>query len=648
MATYEDFLRAAANAQKAGDISARDRLLGQASKMRGQATTAPTDQGYALPFDPVTGATGPATPPAVIGVSAGDLPFRDSYNPDRLGDTFFKMIEAPKEATKHYASQVVAPDRSPLQRLGDAGMTALGARGTVSAGVSGAIGEAFGGDQFGEMRLARDLAAAQEVAIPELAGFSSVQRVAGSAGKKIIKTDGPSLTEKAAQAAHDLRITPSLSMSGKAGAMASAFLEKTVLTGARLGRDTARAAAEIEGAAHRITGMIGKADGPYGAGTALQAGLRDHVQRVKARSGQMYAAVAKEIPPDTRMSLDITHTSMASLKEAFKDNPELAQKLGLNQWDAVLKEAGKNGISWDAATQFRSSVGEAIGSLSGPLADQSQGRLKALYGSLTADMERTAKASGTKAYQAWERANTYYKRSAERIEKQLDGTISAKSPERAFELFYSAALGDRSSSDLGRLTAIKASLKPGEWRDVSASIVDRLGKATPGQQGAAGDTFSPATFLTNWNKMAPDARRILLPEDARTELEKLMSVAEAAKRGGLERNTSNTGSIVTGVALANAGFAAPITTALASGALTLSARGLTDPWFLRALNDAQRGNPKAIAAMAAGNGPFKADASEVVRLLAAHSASGQAEQKEGAQLLRSTSPIEAMRSAAGR
>ncbi|MFK5282453.1 hypothetical protein ACI3PL_23120, partial [Lacticaseibacillus paracasei] len=77
-----------------------------------------------------------------------------------------------------------------------------------------------------------------------------------------------------------------------------------------------------------------------------------------------------------------------------------------------------------------------------------------------------------------------------------------------------------------------------DWQAVSASIVDRLGKAPSGQQGAAGDVFSPSTFLTQWNNMSKEAKDILLPQEAKRELDSLARVAEGVKAANSERNFS--------------------------------------------------------------------------------------------------------------
>ncbi|MCH9838801.1 hypothetical protein K0U83_24260, partial [bacterium] len=189
-----------------------------------------------------------------------------------------------------------------------------------------------------------------------------------------------------------------------------------------------------------------------------------------------------------------------------------------------------------------------------------------------------------------------------------------------------------------RVRDIKASLGEEDWRTVSASIVGRLGRATAGQQNAAGDAFSPSTFLTNWNRMDPEARRLLLPEEARIEMEKLAKVAESVKVSNVERNASNTGTVVAAGAIGSAFTQAPVATVLTAGGTYLSVRAMTSVPFLKALNSAARGDQKALNAMANGNGPFAVDARTILQMTAAEAAQGDPANSPNSPLRAVTQP----------
>jgi hypothetical protein len=244
-----------------------------------------------------------------------------------------------------------------------------------------------------------------------------------------------------------------------------------------------------------------------------------------------------------------------------------------------------------------------------------------MYGQLPQDMEAAVQQAGPKAEGAWKRANTHYAKGAERIQSALDKTIKADSPERAFEAFASMAKKNRSTSDIKRMMQIKKSMPKDEWNTVSASIVDRLGRATSGQQNAAGDAFSPAKFLTEWNNLSNPAKGILVDPKARVQLEKLARVAEASKRAGAERNHSNTGTIIGGAVAGGGLTTAPLTTISALTAANVGARVLTNERMLRSLNNMARGDDKLMKAIARGDSPFAQDAQTILRLAAADAAS---------------------------
>lgn len=560
--------------------------------------------------------------------------------PERFGDTFQYMVEQPAAATAAFARGVVDPTQSPTARMlpenmnptlratlaqaGDVGMTGLSALGTAAAGTAGLVGEAFGGDATGERQLARDLMLMGQVAIPELAGVSSTTRLAGVAARSAMTPDAPTPRQQAARAAEALDVTPSLGMTGKLGGMTAGALEKVPFAGSMIARDAVRAVGEMEAAFHTINSRLGSPRSPDQMGEVLKAGGERYVRRFEAESERLYDAVGRYIPQDTRVPLSFTTEQMAAVKQMFDGNPELARTLGVTRWDSVLSEAAESGgLQWAALRRFRSQVGASVGRGSSmQIGDDALGDLKMLYGALTADMEAGARAAGSEAFDAFEKANAHYRRGQERITALLDKNAT---PERAFEAFFNMAKADRTTSDVHRMRVLKQTMEADEWGDVSASIVERMGRARAGQQNADGDAFSPATFLTNWNSLSKEAKSILLPADAREELNKLARLAETARAAGGERNAPNTGTVM-GYLLVGAGMGSnPTLTGGALATAAVSAKAMTSPTFLRAVNRAARGNTRDLAAMAAGNGAYKRDAMTLLQLTAANQGASPAE-----------------------
>lgn len=622
MATVEELLRAAKNADAAGDTDAARKFvqLAKTGMGMGGKPSAADPSNPLLP--PRTSPMGPA--PDMTPGATGPL------------NTAKDMAAEPWAATQEYASGILNPRGSALGKgiaesgayipgisdlsvgIMNAGGAALSGLHAALAGGAGAVADAtgaLGASEDSQQRLANDLMGMAE----STAGTMPLATTESAAARAALKADGK--INSAAGAAKDLGITPSLGMTGKTGGMAAAALEKVPFAAEMVAKDATRAVGEVEGAFRKV---ISGGLSPSSAGELLQKGLKGFVSKFQERSNKLYDEVAAQIPPGTRVDVSNMKGAVTEAKQYFAGNPELASKLGLSGWDGVLAEAEKNGISWQAVRQLRSQIGKAIGSNRGALADEDVGRLEQLYGALTSDMEAAAKAAGPKAYQAWSRANGFYKSGAKRIERSLDGTISAKNPERAFEAFDALTQADRSTADIARMRQIKSSLSRDDWSQISESIADRLGKAKSGAQNAEGTVFSPATFLTEWNKMSPDAKRILFDEPVRVELEKIAKVSERVKAAGAERNMSNTGTIVWAAAVLKAFSVAPVSTTAGLGATMIGSKAMTSPVFLRAVNRAMSGDTKAIEAMAKGRGPYAEDAALLMRMTASEMQTGGA------------------------
>lgn len=644
MADLQQVMTALKNAEAAGDTAAATRLAEIARGMIGKTADVPRGpQGEDL-------TTGPMNPPPLpVDAPAGYLPPSQGQKQNRAGDVTMEMVSGPYQGFKAFGSGLIGTGESPsrkyldsekawplnqapgwqktaLSKVGDAGGALLSGAGAVISGGAGLVGEMVGSGTNNERKLARDLIGMAEVSAPELSGVSSTSLAAGKAATATQRLAGKPVTaaERAARAADDLGVTPSLGMTGKTGAMAAAGLEKVPLAGSVIAKDAARAVGEVSDAFRAIRSGLGEGLDAESAGGVLQSGVMQTISRFKERSGQLYDKVDARMPDGGRYKIPNAAATIEKSKAAFTDNPELAKKLGLGSWDAVIAEAQDKGLEWSALRQYRTKIGDALEGKNGALADEDTGRLKQLYGALTEDMEAATKSAGNGAYGAWRAANDHYKRGASRIGRSLDGLVKPGpdgvptiAAERAFEAFTNMTKKDRATSDVARMREIKQALSEDDWNTVSASIVERLGKAKPSAQNVDGDAFSPSTFLTEWGKMSPEARRILLPEPARIELEKLAEVAEQVKAANAERNFSNTGTTVGLLATGAGGMTNLPATVLALVAANVSARFMTSPVTLRALNSLARGDAKAMKAMAGGKGPFARDAQTILTIAGA-------------------------------
>ena len=177
-----------------------------------------------------------------------------------------------------------------------------------------------------------------------------------------------------------------------------------------------------------------------------------------------------------------------------------------------------------------------------------------------------------------------------------------------------------------RLNQIKKSLPKEEWSTVSSTILRKLGEARVGQRGApdASDfaEFSPATFLTNWNKMSKSARTVLtsgnIPQSTRRELDNLALVAQRYKEKPISTGSAATNSLLAFIVGApTLGLAQ---TAGIAGGTYISAAAMTSTPFLKAVNSAAAGNFTKLRRLAQDGSAIGSEAATLLRLVGADQA----------------------------
>ncbi|MEN5115840.1 hypothetical protein ABE488_00685 [Luteimonas sp. TWI662] len=271
--------------------------------------------------------------------------------------------------------------------------------------------------------------------------------------------------------------------------------------------------------------------------------------------------------------------------EATWSDPKFGSDYIEKEVNRYLQSQVDGKLPYEALTKLRTLVGNEIDNYS--LVDNvPRSKWKALYGALTRDME--AAANTPEAQRAWRLANRYHRiriRHLEQIEHVVDKNGG---PERVFQ---AAMQGTREGATV--LRSVMRALPEDAQRDVTGAVIKRMGRANPGMQGAGGDAFSAATFLTNWNKLSPEARATLFNRfgpDISEDIDRIARVAGTIKEGtGVLRNPSGTGAQVAafgyGGTLATSamtGNFSLFSQALASGAIANAfARAMTNRYFVR-------------------------------------------------------------------
>lgn len=245
------------------------------------------------------------------------------------------------------------------------------------------------------------------------------------------------------------------------------------------------------------------------AGRAVERGTDAFAGNTKAVKRALYWNADRFIPQSTQVPLANTWQAIVKLTTPTPGaaattgaliNPRVQQLRQTLEQDLA---AGNGQIPYEALKRIRSDIGEAISDFSlSP--DTPTRELKQLYASLSRDMEAAARAQGPEAVKAATRANNYTRAVADRMETVQRVIDKNGGPERVFE---AAMSGTRDGGTT--LRAVMQSLPKDGQKAVTAAVIKRMGLATPGAQDATGDVFSAGTFLTNWNRVSPEAKRAL-------------------------------------------------------------------------------------------------------------------------------------------
>lgn len=343
---------------------------------------------------------------------------------------------------------------------------------------------------------------------------------------------------------------------------------------------------------------------PQQVGATVQEGINGpsgFVNTFRGTASKLYNAVDKYLPGNTKVAAQNTDNFLTDLTTPTPGATNTSQVLAnpfmerLAEGVAADLKANNGTIPYSALKSIRSQVGEKIAD-AGLNPDINVKQLRALYANLTEDMTAAVQATGNpRAVQLMDRANNYYKLGATRIDQieKAIGKVSQASPEQAYMSLFNGVKNGATP-----LKRVMGALPPEARSEVTASFLQRMGRAAKGQQDVSGDAFSMRTFLTNWADLSPEAKKELFQtarygKSFRDNIDKIARVTDAITKGNkVFYNSSGTtrqtalGGVITAVpsaaGLAFTGHVAQAAAVLAStastvGAANLSARMMTNP-----------------------------------------------------------------------
>lgn len=361
---------------------------------------------------------------------------------------------------------------------------------------------------------------------------------------------------------------------------------------------------DLARAAGNITSDIGTATTPQMAGSVIRTGAQGAAKRFGERQGQLYGdafgkvgADAAVDPTSTRLLLENLEAELAKAPGALKP----ALQGAIDKTKALITDADSLPVGMETWRQIRTNLGRDIDApmLAGSTGAQNEAN-KRLYGALSEDMRATTAAAGPDAKKAMDLADRYTRFQMNTNMPTMQKIADLAADEQAWQ--YAMAEGGKGGS---RLLRLRQNFTPDEWRTVSATVFDRLGLAQPSARGAAelggeANNWSVNTFLTNWEKLAPEAKAALFGgpqfKDTREAIDQLVRVAGRVK--DVERMTNWSGtarSMVAGGAVVGAGERLAAGDALgAAGVLGsttvlpyITAKMLANPKFTRWLAGAE-------------------------------------------------------------
>lgn len=343
------------------------------------------------------------------------------------------------------------------------------------------------------------------------------------------------------------------------------LLSRGPTSGGVIGRFAERQAEDIGTGLQARAAALSPNPGSENAGLAIERGMKEFKGDTNAIKRALYWAVDQHIPASTPTAMSNTRRVLERLTTP---NPAAEATTGALIQPSIARlrqnleadlQAGGGALPYDALKQIRSDIGEQI-NRSSPLNPSSDLReLQQLYGSLSDDMLATAWNQGPAAVRAAQRANTFTRNVADRMDMVQRVLDKNGGPEKVFKAAM-AGTDDGATT----LRSVMYSLPREEQKAVSAAVIKRMGLATPGNQDAAGDVFSASTFMSNWNKLSPESKGVLFGRFGpgfRESMDQIARVASNIKQGS-KVYANPSGSADKGVAI---GYWVSLLSALGSG-----------------------------------------------------------------------------------
>jgi hypothetical protein len=314
-------------------------------------------------------------------------------------------------------------------------------------------------------------------------------------------------------------------------------------------------AEEIGNRANQIADQLSTTATPATAGKIIEKGISGEngfIPRFKAAQKVLYDKLDQYLPKDSGVDVSNTQKTLAVMNSDIPNAPAISKWFKnakiqgiedalktdlrppnptLNEQLGMAKQPVNTKMPYESIKKLRTLVGAELENPS-LASDVPRSKWKALYASLSQDLDNAANATGSpEAIRAMKRANAFTRAGYDRIDSVLDSVVGKNTPE---EIFKSATSTADMQAGATKISSVLKSLQPAERDVVRSAFIRRMGNATAGNQNAAGDVFSPQTFLTNWNKISPQSKAVLFAGhdgELRKSLDSIAKTAQYIREG---------------------------------------------------------------------------------------------------------------------
>lgn len=319
-------------------------------------------------------------------------------------------------------------------------------------------------------------------------------------------------------------------------------------------------------AARRVADRLGPVTNRNEAGERLARGAAAYDRLTSAQGANLYRRRDQLMGgPDTEVPLDEAVTALNQFARDFPSSPLLESILihpAIRRVAGVASETavGPNGPQRPALTLRETT--EALSFTRTQLRNlraqnrtttQEERRLTQFENALERDVmnlaaqaDAAAGRTGADTAQAAQRAADRFWATKKLVTDRSMRTASNSNRDNIgtnAEKVFGELAGDmrRRGGNMERLQTNWRNLPTRARREFAATLYDDLGRATDGNNNAAGTDWSFGTFLTNWNSLDPAARRMVFGgRGVEREIEDIANYASRLREMGRSNNFSNT------------------------------------------------------------------------------------------------------------